>query len=28
VVERFAPDVAPDDSRLIAAIDRELAQAA
>jgi glutathione peroxidase len=28
VVERFAPDVAPDDSRLITAIDRELAKAA
>jgi glutathione peroxidase len=28
VVERFAPDVAPDDPRLVAAIDRELARAA
>jgi len=25
VVERFSPDVAPDDARLVAAIDRELA---
>ena len=28
VAARFAPDVAPDDPRLLAAIDRELAQAA
>jgi glutathione peroxidase len=28
VAERFAPDVAPDDPRLLAAIDRELAKAA
>jgi glutathione peroxidase len=28
VVERFAPDIAPDDARLTAAIDRELAKAA
>lgn len=28
VVERFAPDVAPDDPRLVAAVDRELASRA
>jgi glutathione peroxidase len=28
VVERFAPDIAPDDPRLTSAIDRELAKAA
>jgi glutathione peroxidase len=28
VVERFAPDIAPDDARLTSAIDRELAKAA
>jgi glutathione peroxidase len=28
VVERFSPDIAPDDPRLTAAIDRELAKAA
>jgi len=26
VVERFSPDVAPDDPRLVSAIDRELAR--
>jgi glutathione peroxidase len=26
VVERFSPDMAPDDPRLISAIDRELAK--
>jgi glutathione peroxidase len=26
IVERFSPDVAPDDQRLVAAIDRELAK--
>jgi glutathione peroxidase len=28
VAARFAPDVTPDDPRLLAAIDRELAKAA
>lgn len=28
VVDRFAPDVAPEDSRLLAAVDRELARSA
>jgi glutathione peroxidase len=26
VAERFSPDIAPDDARLVAAIDRELAR--